>query len=206
MSKQVTVEVFLNDVAGHRMKVHRDDGIHRHVSFRAAEDSWNMWFEIVTWPGCLTLHGDMGTWVFQRVEDMFTFFRRSELKVNASYWSEKAVSNDRVRGEPKQFTAEAFKSAVLHHLDNHELAPDKKQAVIEALDDEVFNEEHEYPARDALYKFEHDGFSFQDTWEFGGKEYGYHFLWCLYAIVWGIQQYDAMTAATQVPAEEVLAR
>ena len=38
-------------------------------------------------------------------------------------------------------------------------------------------------------KFQFDSCELPD-----GKVYSYHFIWCCYAIVWGIQQYDAKTA------------
>ncbi len=33
-------------------------------------------------------------------------------------------------------------------------------------------------------------FSIDDCWEWGCKEYTFHFLWCCYAIAWGIKTYD----------------
>jgi len=76
---------FLADVAGHKMTVLLDNGLHRHLRFRSSKDSWNMWFEIVTWPGCLMLHGDMGSWCFSRLDDMFAFFRSDKMAINAHY-------------------------------------------------------------------------------------------------------------------------
>ena len=34
-----------------------------------------------------------------------------------------------------------------------------------------------------------------DTWEISGDAFVYHYLWCLYAIVWAIQQYGSVKAA-----------
>lgn len=42
-----------------------------------------------------------------------------------------------------------------------------------------------------VYFDDNDAFNFQDVWEIDIKTYGYHFIWCLYAIAWSIQQYDA---------------
>lgn len=58
---KVTPETFLKDVSGHVMAVKLDEGLHRHIIFRQPKNS-NQWYEILTWPGCLTIHGDMGTW------------------------------------------------------------------------------------------------------------------------------------------------
>lgn len=189
---ECTAEGFLRDIGIHKMTVKRDDGIYSHLSFRqAAPASWNMWFDLVTWPGVLTLHGDMGTWTFSRVDDMFTFFRSDDLKINASYWQEKVQSESRFGGPSRRFKPEAYKASVLWSLDNYELSDQQKIEVIAALEEEVFNEEDETVARRALSDFEHEGFRFSDPWEIDGHGYTYHFLWCLYAIVWGIQQYDA---------------
>ena len=72
------------------------------------------------------------------------------------------------------------------------LEESRKAEVIEALEDEVFGEEDESTARRALADFSHGNFTFSDSWEIKAQPYTYHFLWCLHAIVWGIQQYDAM--------------
>jgi len=40
-------------------------------------------------------------------------------------------------------------------------------------------------------EFEHDGFRFEDFWEIDCHDYTYSFVWCCYAIAWGIQVYDA---------------
>ncbi|HEU4817706.1 MAG TPA: hypothetical protein VFT25_16645, partial [Janthinobacterium sp.] len=45
-------------------------------------------------------------------------------------------------------------------------------------------------------------FEFTDFWEVDTKEYTPRFLWCCYALAWGIEQYDAAKrlAAEAVPA------
>jgi hypothetical protein len=50
-----------------------------------------MGFDVVTWPGHLSISGDMGCFVFTRVDDMFTFFRGHEDAPNLGYsakWGE----------------------------------------------------------------------------------------------------------------------
>ena len=70
---------------------------YRHLLFRQP-NSGNMWFEIITWPDSLMIRGDMGSWSFSRVQDMFTFFRSDQLKINPSYWTEKIDSESRFGG------------------------------------------------------------------------------------------------------------
>jgi hypothetical protein len=154
-----------------------------------------MWFEVVTWPGSLAIHGDMGTWTFSRVDDMFTFFRSKELKINAQYWCEKVGAESRFGGPSEKFNSDTFKANVISSLDNYDLDKTENTAVIEALERDVFCEEDEASVRRALANFSHDGFTFSDSWEINGNAYTYHFLWCLHAIVWAIQQYDAAEKA-----------
>jgi hypothetical protein len=186
-------EQFLADVANHGLKVRLDNGLHRHLMFRQP-GSGNMWFEIVTWPGSLAINGDMGAWTFSRVDDMFTFFRSKELKINAQYWCEKVQAESRFGGPSEKFNADTFKANVLSSLDGYDSVP---ADTIEALEEQVFGEEDESTARRALADFEHAGFTFSDSWEIGGNAYTYHFLWCLYAIVWAIQRYDAALTKPQ---------
>ena len=62
-----TEERFLKDAAAHQMEVLRDDGVNRHLRFKNPESS-AYWFEIITWPGTLCIDGDMGTFVFRRLQ------------------------------------------------------------------------------------------------------------------------------------------
>ena len=61
--REPTAEQFLKDVQRHAMNELHRDGVYRHLRFRQPENG-NMWFELVTWPGHLTIAGDMGTWTF----------------------------------------------------------------------------------------------------------------------------------------------
>lgn len=198
--KTLTAEQFLLDVANHKMACASDNGLYRHLRFRQPEpNSWNLHFEIITWPGSLTIHGDMGTWSFSRVEDMFTFFRSEELRINASYWWEKITGESRFAGPAKQFDHDIFKANVLSHLGDCEFEDTVKSTITEELEDEVFCED-ESTARRALADYKCGEFSFSDSWEINGDGYSYHFLWCLFAIVWAIQKYDAAKQAK--PEEE----
>lgn len=194
--KRLTHEQFQKDIKDHGIKVLLDQGLYRHLNFRSkVEDSWNMWFEIVTWPNALEIRGDMGTWSFSRVEDMFTFFRQDKDRpgsINPSYWSEKINAESRYGGPSKKFSMEVFKANVIQSLDGYDLKKRKKAAIIRALNQEVFSgDDVEVLLRMALDKFSTEDFTFQDVWEITGEDYTYHFLWCCYAIVWGIEQYDA---------------
>ena len=81
-----------------------DNGVHRHIRFKKP-GTMCMYFDLITYPGGLLYTGDMGTYVFVRLQDMFEFFRTSNqdgwvkemgltLYTNHSYWSEKLVATD----------------------------------------------------------------------------------------------------------------
>ena len=195
-----TAEEFLREVAFHTMIVKRDDGIYRHLSFRnAPPNSWNMWFELVTWPGVLTIHGDMGTWTFSRLQDMFEFFRDDKLRINRSYWAEKLQhGNYGGRDGARVFSEDLFREQLLERLTTcSNLESDDLKAVTEELREDVLTQDGKYDlmiaARDFHCRIPSTGGKFRfDPCDLpDGKEYAYHFVWCLYAIVWGIQRYDA---------------
>ena len=84
---------------------------------------------------------------------------------------------------------------MINSLDGYDLEDDRKTKVIAALEEEVFSFENEQEARQALTNFScynAEEFTFSDPWEIDGNAYTYHYLWCLYAIVWAIKQYDAL--------------
>jgi hypothetical protein len=148
MSGKCTAESFLDTVQKHKMQVLADFGNVRSLHFQKPENR-NCYFQITTWPEHLCISGDMGTYVFSRLTDMFEFFRRDELSVNIGYWHEKLVADSK------------FESAQKY----------SKQFFCDAADKE---------------------FEARPEGSCGVKEYTYHFEWCLFAIVWGIQQYDKL--------------
>lgn len=183
---------FPKDIANHQMMIKLDNALYRHLSFRKPDNS-HQWFELVTFPHVLVINGDMGTWTFSRVEDMFTFFRGE--RINTSYWSEKVLSSSRFGGPEEKFDRDVWIGNVLQHVEDYADDFEQRESIKAALTREVFDcEEDEGCLKRALAEFEHDGFEFTDSWEIDGKAWTYHFIWCLYAIVWGIQQYDAATA------------
>ena len=212
--RQPDEKSFLKDVAKHKMTVLHESEMYRHLRFSSG--SFNMQFDLVTWPGMLTICGDMGTWVFSRLPDMFDFFRSSKLEINPYYWSEKLQhGNFSGRTGGKVWDADSFKEKLLAMLkDNYGFKGKKLKEITQAVKDEIFIHEDEGPyampqsAYNFKYVFESDrdqrsytekllNYKRENAFEFGstdipdGMVYSYHFLWCCYAIVWGIQQWDA---------------
>lgn len=202
MTREVTEESFLKDVRNHQMTIIRDDGVHRHIRMRKPS-SGDMYFDIVTYPHFLIYSGDMGCYVFSRIDDMFQFFRSglrdpARLQINESYWAEKLEATDRADGH-KQYDPELLKARVMYWLEKEldegdvEDPASEKAELLKRLEDEVLDYMHdEGPAREALADFEYKGrHPLQDAaYESAFSTYTFRFVWCLYAIVWTIRQYD----------------
>lgn len=184
---------FLVDVADHQIYVLLDNGVYRHLRFRA--DSSVYWFDLITWPGCLTINGDMGTYVFSRLEDMFQFFRTDRdyggsLYIRLSYWAEKVRADD-VHSPVREYSPEVFRAAVMNRIqDDENVTPE----IREGIELEVLKkaDDGQYAAMEAAVNFEHDDFRLTDFWEVNITDYTWHFVWCCFAIAWGIEKYDAM--------------
>lgn len=210
---------FLKDAASHQMLVIRDDGVHRHLRF-ARPDTSAYWFDLITWDGTLCIDGDMGTFVFRRLHDMFEFFRTdredltrkgNQLAINPGYWSEKLRAPNSRHAE--EYSAEKFRQHVKEAYDNwaemerpdgdaaqtdrDEFASKSAQLWEEIESDVLCNaDDGDVRAYDSAREFASsiDGVSFDmsDCWEWECREYTFYFLWCCYAIAWGIKTYDAM--------------
>lgn len=183
-------EDFIKEVKDHVMEIKHDEGLYRHIMFKPP--SFYQWFELVTYPDRLIISGDMGDYVFSRVEDMFTFFRNDDLKINAGYWTEKCISQD-VRCGIKKYDPEIFEERILEYVEDN--FPDlwTDEEFRNDLKDNVLNySDNEYEAiQKASYFSWEDDYIFQDFFcDVSVESYVYQYLWCLYAIVWGIQQYD----------------
>ena len=228
MSAACSEERFLRDVAKHEMTVIRDDGVHRHIRFKQP-DSGNMFFDLVTWPGFLCYSGDMGTYVFQRTQDMFGFFRKNGRLdgIDRRYWAEKieAADNTGVTRHSHDEFMRHINDWVNQHAEGDKPGDDEPEQLVlwaEAyaelraeVESEVLSaDSNEVRCFDAANDFEHAGdawqafhgpdakFEFTDFCEVDTKEYTPRFLWCCYALAWGIEQYDAAKrlAAEAVPA------
>lgn len=198
---------FLKDVANHEITIIRDDGLHRHIRFKKP-DSSDMFFDLITWPGALCYTGDMGTYVFRRLTDMFEFFRSDRkqpylaskgltLGINLSYWAEKLEAVDKCSGYEK-FSPKKFKRVVCDYRKDwiRECPKADRRGLWEAIRDDVLSraDDGETRARDAAVEFHHETttqkFYFSDFWEHHLDEYTNCFTWCCYALAWGITQYD----------------
>lgn len=201
---------FERDTANHKMTVLKDDGLYRHLRFKK-EGSSSYWFDIITWPGCLTINGDMGTYTFARIEDMFSFFRTDKGEINPGYWAEKLLVGGGGIGRDiaEEFDAGKFermtKQIIVEWMrENREfISKEDRRSLWESFQTEVLDAEDGLMLGNA-YEFEYsfdplhknheedgpDEFRFEGLWEYNFDEWTVHYLWNLHAIVWAIKQYD----------------
>jgi len=218
---QITKESFLKDVSNHKMEILHDAGLYRHVRFKKPNSS-DMFFDIVTWGGYLAYSGDMGCFVFSRIQDMFDFFRvdrnhskdENSLSINPYYWSEKlqAVDGNRTQASAKEFDVDKFERTIYSRLIDwfksykHSTTKAQRRELWESVELNIINIDGDsIGARQtiAAYDFYHSitddlYFSFQDLWEIDFTEYTPRFIWCCYALAWGIKQYDDEKTASRL--------
>lgn len=178
---------FLNDTLNHKMEVLLDNGLYRHLKFTRGGSSVYR-FDLITWPGHLCVCGDMGTFVFMRVDDMFRFFRSDEgkLNINPAYWAEKCQAG---KDALEEYRPEIFKQRIEEWMDDAEFSREAREAVADEVLSYADDGEHE--AIRAALDFEMEGQQgFPDFYECRLRDWTFHYLWICYAIVWGIQQYD----------------
>ena len=192
---------FIKDIAQHEMHVIRDDGVNRHLRFKRP-NTMTMHFDLLTWPGHLCYTGDMGTYVFRRLHDMFDFFRPDEglelYQIDMRYWAEKALAIDKGDGLSK-WSKDKFRAEVRDYFDQHadeEWPAERKVDLWTEIEGDVcraagYSEHHAWVA---LERFEHDGFRFCD-WESDCREWTFYFMWCCHALRWAIGTYDKRRTA-----------
>lgn len=196
----VSVERFLNDVSEHKLTVIREDGLYRHL--RLSKGSYCMQFDIVTFPGHLVFCGDLGTYVWSRLPDMFQFFRgRLTDGVDLGYLREKCEAADKDSGimqdvDPDEFV-QLCRNIVKQDEDDDDT--DEQKAKRQRLLDELLDElrlcdTHEQRCdvvREATELLGHD------AWEYFSwfRKYTLRFAWAALAVPWAITQYDEHRAA-----------
>lgn len=194
--QKTPLERFQETIGEHQLTIVHDDGLHRHLSCARPQSS-DRYFNITTWPGFLCISGDMGCYVFQRIEDMFAFFRNDEMGINPGYWAEKLQAGPSIAPEEisKEWVEDKFRLEIKEWFDDatEDWSEEDKAEAWEEVESEVLSEaDNEWRAINAAMEFRfNDEELFQDFWEVDCKQWKTHYLWCCYAIVWAIQQYDA---------------
>jgi len=175
-----------------------EENVQRHLMFSHNGSSCYR-YDIHTWPGYLMVTGDMGTYVFRRIHDMFEFFDTGSpnYKINTGYWAEKLEAIDSHCGSDasiKEYLSDNFRTMIKEEFDQWvegwEIEKEEADDVWEDIGYEILEHaEDEHQAYNAAYNYHHNNLNFYDINFSGCREYNFHFRWILYAIVDGIKQY-----------------
>lgn len=200
-----TFERFTKDTAEHQLKIHRDDGLFRHLTVQKPNTS-NMHYHITTWPGYLCMSGDMGCYVFSRLPDMFQFFRGKPGEINPYYWQEKLQAGagyDGARAISEEFDGDAYDQRMDQYLADfiEDLDPNDTDeaeqiaAATEAVNDfKNFREDSEWDVVSRINNWDRSdagGLELDDFFEGRLDKLKFNYMWCCFAIVHAIVLYDA---------------
>lgn len=221
MENRMTQERFLRDAKDLQLTVMHEHDVYRHLLMKKPGSS-AYHYSVVTFPGFLVMTGDMGAWTFQRLHDMFEFFRTGikadgTIRTNLGYWSEKLVAVDGSRRQAgcMEWDQEEFRRIVcegrlqmVRSPDGRILSKEQRRDLWESIDDEVLSkDEDEGSAMSAASDFSWGPtftglqiFEFADFWEHDCKRYTSAFEWACFAIPHAIALYDAHKEATKSPA------
>lgn len=203
---------YRSETKNHSLEVLRDDGLYRHLKF--SESGSNIYrFDLVTWPGYLTICGDMGTYTFSRDPDMFIFFRDEtggdDPRISPSYWAEKLEGVDRA-SSVTQFNPELMREAITDDLKDLEFDSEaQRKELWQQIEDEIFDKDLHgdkgMMLSRAIEFHGGEGFEslFSEIYEYNFDEFTFHFLWVLNAIVDGIRRYDEFKSLEEQAAQYV---
>lgn len=192
----MTRERFLSTVSTHQLNIIKDDGLFRHLEVRKPT-SGDRHYNITTWPNYLCISGDMGCFVFSRVEDMFRFFRSPELRINEGYWAEKCKAQSIYGDGLKQFDPDILESTLREAFDQYakdvEWTEEEIDIEWDKVQEDILTKEDPSTACEAIWSFisgnDWAESVFQDI-SFDFTSYTSHYLWCCYAIAHAINLYD----------------
>lgn len=187
-------ERFLNITKDHELSILLDQGLYKHLRLMNPKSS-PYWFDITTWPNYLCISGDMGCYTFSRIEDMFDFFRdkKNKLTIEPGYWEGKLQAG--AEGRPTEITRRwsqlIFNKAVQNYFDQSidDLSHEEVIMLQNKVNNEILSCTGKCESMAAIYNFESPHLDFID-FSCNCEELDFHYLWCCYAIVWAIQQYD----------------
>lgn len=191
---------FESETTEHALTVLHDDGLYRHL--RCAQPGTGMWaWQIVTWPGYLTICGDIGSgFTFYRLDDMFEFFHWTgePFRINPGYWAEKLPRSIKYQDFSEEMFAEVTRRQAKDYAErsiDDEASLARFNAEVEELIESPFEYLSDESAHEAVRTFTFDGKRvFSDTWEWEFTDYTHDFLLACFAICWAIEKYKAAKA------------
>lgn len=198
--RPTTAEAAAKDIAGHELTVIHDAGLHKHLLYRNPASS-EFWFTITTAPGTLTVHGDMGTYVFARETDMISWFLGSSWRgePNVDYWAEKCASTGGRRGL-KEYSETALRQCIESALRDEIECEGLTVGEAAVLRHDATEFLHGYdlsdpPAYVELGRFTSGGRRpFSGSYEWDPYEYTYQYVWTAHTLLAALQAYREQVA------------
>lgn len=187
---------YLKDTDGHVLTVLHDDGLYRHLRFCNPFSS-EYWFDVISAPGILTVHGDMGTYTLARERDMFAWvgFRGIDGGISYDYWAQKLVA-PQGRASVQEFSQRVFADWIGNFTQDHldqmgeNLHTEFATAVLHHFTPLPENVEE---AHERMRDFEFHGIEIADEWEYSFREYTLRWLWNCWGIADVIRRYSHAT-------------
>jgi len=180
----------------------------RYLHLRCSNNgSSNQMFNVLAVPGRLMYFGDMGSYVFERTNDMIAWFGADDGRdPDFRYLAEKVIAQDKSDGL-KQKSVALFQQALESYLGDAEQDLHKEiKEEIERLTDLWEERGHEAAFYEAcnfsicstkkvgpFEVMDSIRFTFNDLWDFSFDEYTGRFLWACHALRWAIRRYWDMT-------------
>jgi hypothetical protein len=175
-SEALVKERIVNDLAEHKITPLHSHGMYRHWRCQKP-GTYNLGFDIVTWPGSLCYTGDMGDYLFQRTTDMVAFMRRSAM--DYGYAAEKCVAHD---GRLKEWREEIFRQQLKDRLKQGRTQRVMRRGAFqtESVKEkirEIISEYENYGSQHCATKAMYES----GLWDGGDmpscEDYTFHFLW-----------------------------
>lgn len=185
---------FRASTPAHELAVLHDSGPYRHL--RMSKPGTGIWsWNVITWPGYLTIAGDVGGgFTFVREADMLAFmdtrsygdyYGDGSPHLQADYWAEKLTPA--CREAAWSYNPEMVLSHIRDNLTERGIGGAEQAEIIEEA---LAVSEAEHELRDWLYTARE--FSGYDTWEWTFRSLDHHYVLACYAIAATVRAYYAI--------------
>lgn len=209
-------EEFQRHTQHHQLKINLNEGLYRDITFHKIDGS-EYHFNITTRPGYLIFTGDMGSFTFKRSNDMVEFFLSDKPEVdyiNPEYWAEKVTASpncgthEHSKELAKSFLAQElseyieelrendrdYEGDTRNYSNEYNVSPENLKKIEQANEwiNNTLTYDHKHQFFEKLYNMnpsETGGFIISDPFDCNFNEPTYSYLWCCYAIKWGLSQY-----------------
>lgn len=198
-------ETFRENTQKHELTVIHDVDGYQHLRF--AEPGTGMYrFDLIVWPGHLTIVGDIGAgFTFRSPGDnMLSFFgtTRGRGYIKPRYWSEKLVGASHMKIE--EFSPKRFAGQLIEHAEQRaerlsiENASKLNMAVDSYLRTDPPQSYEDFESFWSTFRYNDqngDSHSFSDAYEWSVSDFTFTYAMACHAILAGAQMYLATKAA-----------